>query len=254
MKIILNNSIFLLLLISSNFFTLHLSAKENIVADLSQDNIEISTTFSGAEILLFGAYDGKKDDDIIVIVSGPKGKVKVSKKEKKFGIWMVSKSIILDKVPKYYYIASNKKVGQILNLKEIKEKGLNLNYLKVDILNKEISGQKKQEWMEALTRNMIKKKFWQVDENSIVLNKNTLFRKTLLLPSNVTTGLFNVQILHYRNGNLISEEVSKINIAKSGISANIYNIAQKYSILYGIFAVALAAFFGWFTNFLFRRI
>ena len=45
-------------------------ANENIVADLSENNVEISTTFSGAKILLFGAYDGKKDDDIIVIVSG----------------------------------------------------------------------------------------------------------------------------------------------------------------------------------------
>ena len=59
------------------FFSFKLFAKENIVADLSENTIEISTTFSGAEILLFGAYDGKKNDDIIVIVSGPKGKVKV---------------------------------------------------------------------------------------------------------------------------------------------------------------------------------
>ena len=35
-------------------------AKEDIVADLSKNKVEISTTFSGAEILLFGAYEGKK--------------------------------------------------------------------------------------------------------------------------------------------------------------------------------------------------
>ena len=70
----------LFLLVFVNF---KLFAKENIVADLSENTVEISTTFSGAEILLFGAYDGKKNDDIIVIVTGPKGKIKVEQKEKK---------------------------------------------------------------------------------------------------------------------------------------------------------------------------
>ena len=73
----------LLFLFFSNF---DVFAKEDLVADLSEDTIEITTTFSGAEILLFGAYNGEKGDDIIVIVSGPKGKIKVQNKEKKFGL------------------------------------------------------------------------------------------------------------------------------------------------------------------------
>ena len=103
-------------------------------------------------------------------------------------------------------------------------------------------------------RNMKKKQFWKIEENSIKLNKNTLFRKTLSLPSNVSTGMYIVKILHYRKGNLISQEESKIKIDKTGISANIYNIAQNFSAIYGIIAVIIALFFGWFTNFIFRRI
>ena len=58
------NTLFLFII-----FNLEVLAKDNIVADLSENTVEISTTFSGAEILLFGAYDGKKNDDIIVIVA-----------------------------------------------------------------------------------------------------------------------------------------------------------------------------------------
>ena len=235
-------------------FNLEVLAKENIVADLSENTVEISTTFSGAEILLFGAYDGEKNDDIIVIVTGPKGKIKVEKREKKFGIWITSKSLIFDKVPKYYYIASNRKIDKITNIDEIKDKSLNLNYLKLGKVNKKLDMKEFNSWRVSLTRNMIKQKFWKVEENSIALNKNTLFRKTLSLPSNVTTGLFIVKILHYRNGILISKEESKINITKSGISANIYKIAEEYSTLYGFFAVVLAVFIGWLSNVIFRRI
>ena len=66
--------------------------------------------------------------------------------------------------------------------------------------------------------------------------------------------MYIVKILHYRKGKLISQEESKIKIDKTGISANIYNIAQNFSAIYGIIAVIIALFFGWFTNFIFRRI
>ena len=66
--------------------------------------------------------------------------------------------------------------------------------------------------------------------------------------------MYNFKILHYRKGKLISQEESKIKIDKTGISANIYNTAQNFSAIYGIIAVIIALFFGWFTNFIFRRI
>lgn len=71
------NLIYLLFLLTSKSF-----AENQLVADLSQENVKISTDFLGAKILLFGAYDGKKGDDIIVIVTGPKGLVTVQKKRK----------------------------------------------------------------------------------------------------------------------------------------------------------------------------
>ena len=53
---------------------------------------------------------------------------------------------------------------------------------------------------------------------------------------------------------LFLRKESKIKIDKTGISANIYNVAQNFSAIYGIIAVIVALFFGWFTNFIFRRI
>ena len=250
MRTLIKN-ILLIIIIALNSFTVF--AKDNLVTDLPESTVEISSTFSGADILLFGAYDGQKNDDIIVVVSGQKGNIKVDKKEKKFGIWMITESIKFLNVPKYYYIASNRKIEEITNKTEIKKRKLDLNSF--ELKNNKIDYKKvDKKWYEALKRNMKKKQFWKIEENSITLNKNTLFRKTLSLPSNVSTGMYNVKILHYRKGNLISQEESKIKIDKTGISANIYNIAQNFSAIYGIIAVIVALFFGWFTNFIFRRI
>ena len=250
MRTLIKN-ILLIIIIALNSFTVF--AKDNLVTDLSESTVEISSTFSGADILLFGAYDGQKNDDIIVVVSGQKGNIKVDKKEKKFGIWMITESIKFSNVPKYYYIASNRKIEEITNKSEIKKRKLDFNNF--ELKNNKIDYKYlDKKWYEALKRNMKKKQFWKIEENSIKLNKNTLFRKTLSLPSNVSTGMYNVKILHYRKGKLISQEESKIKIDKTGISANIYNIAQNFSAIYGIIAVIIALFFGWFTNFIFRRI
>ena len=86
------------------------------------------------------------------------------------------------------------------------------------------------------------------------MNKNALFRSYLSLPSNVVTGQFDVKILHYRNSKLISRESNTINVSKSGVSAEIYNIAQNYATLYGIVAVLLAVLIGWGTSLIFRKV
>ena len=239
------------------FFLISLSfnvrAQNQIVADLSQENVEISTDFLGAKILLFGAYDGRKGDDIIVVVTGPKGLVTVQKKEKILGVWVNTKKVNYINAPKYLSISSNRDSNKILNQKTQKISEIGLNNLNIRIQpGKRVHSEK--EWREALTRNMLKSKLWSVNENSLSLNKNSLFRSYLSLPSNVTIGKFEVKILHYRNSKLISKETNTINVSKSGISAEIYNIAQNYSTLYGIFAVLLAVFIGWGTNLVFRKV
>ena len=239
------------------FFSISLSfnvkAQNQIVADLSQENVEISTDFLGAKILLFGAYDGRKGDDIIVVVTGPKGLVTIQKKEKVLGVWVNTKKVNYINAPKYLSISSNRDINKILNPKTQKASEIGLNNLNIRVQPGKLI-HSEQEWREALTRNMLRSKLWSVNENSISLNKNSLFRSYLTLPSNVTIGKFEVKILHYRNSKLISKETNTINVSKSGISAEIYNIAQNYSTLYGIFAVLLAVFIGWGTNLVFRKV
>ena len=239
---------FLVMTMTSNTF-----AQNQIVADLSQENVKISTDFQGAKILLFGAYDGKKGDDIIVIVTGPKGLVTVQKKEKIFGVWVNTKKVNYINAPKYLSISSNRKIEDILNKKTQKISEIGLNNFNIRI-QPGIKVKNEQQWRQALTRNMLKSSLWSVNENSVSLNRDALFRSFLELPSNVITGQFEVKILHYRNSKLVSQQINSINVSKSGISAEIYSIAQNYSTLYGVFAVFLAILVGWGSNLVFRKV
>ena len=167
-------------------------------------------------------------------------------------MWINTKKVNYINTPKYFSISSNRPIDEILDKKTQKLSQIGLNNLNVRIQpGTKIVDDKT--WREALTRNMIKSKLWSINENSVTLNKNALFRSYLRLPSNVVVGEFDVKILHYRNGELISKEKNTINVSKSGFSAEIYKIADNYSTLYGIFAVLLAVLIGWGTSLIFRR-
>ena len=70
------------------------AAKPKLVPDVSQRHIEIRYSFTGAELLLFGAiiYPGgrapRDGADIAVVVKGPVEPLVVREKRKVAGIWM----------------------------------------------------------------------------------------------------------------------------------------------------------------------
>ena len=120
--------LFCLIILSFN-----VKAQNQIVADLSQENVEISTDFLGAKILLFGAYDGRKGDDIIVVVTGPKGLATIQKKGNVLGVWVNTKKVNYINAPKYLSISSNRDIDKILNQKTQKISEIGLNNLNVRI-------------------------------------------------------------------------------------------------------------------------
>ena len=72
---------------------------EGIVADLSNHLIAISSGFTGASVVLFGATEGK--GDIIAVVRGPERELTVRRKGKVAGIWVNAESVTFTNVPSF---------------------------------------------------------------------------------------------------------------------------------------------------------
>jgi len=70
------------------------AAKPELVPDVSSRQVQIRYTFSGAQLLLFGAVvypDGRTPDspvDIAVVLRGPVQPILLREKQKIAGIWM----------------------------------------------------------------------------------------------------------------------------------------------------------------------
>ena len=59
---------------------------QDLVVDLSDPVVAVTTGFAGARLVLFGATEGR--GDLIVIVRGPSQNAVVRRKEKVAGVWV----------------------------------------------------------------------------------------------------------------------------------------------------------------------
>ncbi len=103
-----------LLLLAAGASLLLGAAKPRLVPDVSENKIEIQYTFTGAELLLFGAilYPGGRVPteraDIVIVVKGPLQPLLVREKQKVAGIWMNVDSARFRSAPSFYAVASSR--------------------------------------------------------------------------------------------------------------------------------------------------
>src|SRR3954452_25429701 len=83
---------------------------DEVVADLSSHLIAITSGFTGASVVLFGATDGPAD--VIAVVRGPERETTVWRKGKIFGIWANAEYVTFNNVPSFYAIASSRPIEE----------------------------------------------------------------------------------------------------------------------------------------------
>lgn len=225
-----------------------------LIADVSQDDVAITTTFHGTQLLLFGAVSGQAGDELAVIISGPESKIATRRKEKIGGIWINRDAVIWKNAPSYYQIFLTSTLDDVADNKtrqihEIGYENLPLRTEKTAIPLDEVNGL----WRDALARTMADENLWRTHEDAVTLMSDALFRVTVPLPKNIRPGDYDVRVLHFRDGELLGENENNISVAKRGIGALIYRFAHEYSIFYGIFAVLFAVASGWLAAVAFRR-
>ena len=87
------------------------ASAQPVVADLSSNRVSITSSFTGADIVLFGVREG--GGDVIVVVRGPPQERLVRQKQRVAGIWVNRKQMIFGNVPGYYALATTRPLAEI---------------------------------------------------------------------------------------------------------------------------------------------
>ncbi|NUB15137.1 hypothetical protein GAY28_22500 [Azospirillum brasilense] len=222
---------------------------QQLVADLSSHLIAITTGFTGTEVVLFGTTDGA--GDVAIVVTGPRTPVTVRRKERIAGIWINARSVRFEQVPGYYMVATNRPLDQFVGRPVLERHQIGLPNLQLGP-REQLAPDQLALFRSALIRNKQRAGLYGITLGQVAFLGERLFRTNIYFPANVPTGLYNVEALLIRDGEVVSAQTTPLVVSKVGFSAEIYDFARNQPMIYGVAAGIGAIAAGWLAGAIFR--
>ena len=235
-------------------------AKPVLVPDVSQRDIEIKYSFTGAELLLFGAilYPGGRlpepghRTDVAIVLKGPAQSIIIREKEKVAGIWVNAEALRYRSAPSFYAIASSRPIAALVDARTraIYELGL-------DSLQLSPASAAPSMVQDRFTRGLVEQRrrtgLFVEAPRAVEITGGVLYRARLTIPARVPTGRFTAETFLIRDGHVLAAAVRDIDVRKTGFERFVTRAADRHAILYGLTAVALSALLGWGAGRIARR-
>lgn len=231
-------------------------AQEEVVAGLSQNSVALTVNFVGSDILIFGAVrrDGAIPDgplDVIVTIEGPPQAATIWRKARRAGIWVNTESHLVRAAPSFYAVASTAPLAEILSPES------DLDYritTRLAIFEARSSGDVTDpaSFIEALIRIRKDDGLYQEGQTGVTLERDALFTTRITLPKNIVEGSYAARIFLLRDGAVIDEHETFIEVRKAVLERWLYSLAYDQPALYGLLALFVAVFFGWGASAVFR--
>ena len=233
-------------------------AAEEVVLGMSHDEVAITATFDGSEILVFGAI--KRETKIspvplqvIVAVSGPSKPLLVRRKERKFGIWVNTDTVEVDSAPSFYAIATSAPWDQAVTDTEDLRHKISINRA-IRSVGAPMHIENAQSFSDAVMRIRKKSGLYQLRENTVAVDQQTLFRTSIEMPANLTEGNYKTRIFLTRNGQVVSDFETDIDVRKVGLERFLFALSRENPLAYGLMSLAIAIFAGWSASAVFQFI
>ena len=239
------------------------SAAPVLVPDVSQRAIEIAYSFTGAELLLFGAIlyprgrvpaeGGERPAEIVVVVKGPTESILVREKEKVGGIWVNAENARYRSAPSFYAIASSRPIGDIVDARTRAIYELGLGSLQLSP-----TSSAPPEVQARFTRGLVDLKrrsgLYVEVPGAVEITGGVLYRARVTIPARVPVGRFTAETFLIRDDRVLAAAVRDIDIRKSGFERFVARAAERSEWLYGLAAVALSVSLGWAAGSIGRRL
>ncbi|WP_210528000.1 TIGR02186 family protein [Rubellimicrobium arenae] len=230
---------------------------EEIVLGLSSDEVAITATFDGSDILIFGAVKRAAPApqpaplQVIITVSGPQEPLTVREAERRLGIWVNSRAVRVDAAPTFYAVATTGPLDRILRDTEDLRHSISIpraiRAIGNDVGNRE-------DFLDALIRIREQEGSYQILEGGVDFEQETLFRTEIGLPANLTEGDYVTRIFLTRDGRIVDSYEASIYVRKVGLERWLFALAQEQPFLYGLMALAIAIAAGWGASAGFRAL
>ena len=235
------------------------AAKPKLVPDVSQHDIEIRYSFTGAELLLFGAilYPGGRvpEDraDIAVVVRGPVEPIVVREKQKVGGlIWMNVESARFRSAPAFYAVASSRPLETLVDERTAGIYELGLENLQLSP-GSGAAPEEQRRFEAGLIQLRRESQLYVQDPDGVKITDGVLYQARIDIPARVPVGTYTAETFLIQDGRVVAGAPREIRIEKLGFERFISLAADRWSAAYGIVAVLVSLGLGWAGSAVFRR-
>jgi uncharacterized protein (TIGR02186 family) len=225
------------------------AGQESVVTGISADKIALNATFDGSELFVFGAIrrDAPVPEDagpldIVITIKGPAGPVTVRRKERRFGIWVNTDSVVVRQAPSFYAVATTAPVQDILSFTEQLRYGIGMAQAV-----RRVGGTLTDAgpFTEALVRLKEASGAYVQAPGAVKVAEETLFQTRIEMPANLVEGDYAAEFFLVRDFGVVYNGETLIRVEKTGIERWLYNLSVEEPLAYGIASVLLALAAGW---------
>ncbi len=229
--------------------------EEGIVASTSDDYIEITSSFTGAELVVFGAiespdpFKGAEGRDLVIVVRGPKTNVTVREKARVAGVWVNADAAVVPGAPGFYFVASTRPLAEIAEADILERR-------QIGIANLDWRGPDRPDgrrFVDALVASKAADGLYAVEPGRIDLSAGALFQTRVRMPANVPIGSYTVEAYLFRDGLDVASYSLPLTVDKSGVERWIFASAHDHGMLYGAAAILMAILLGGLAALVFRE-
>jgi uncharacterized protein (TIGR02186 family) len=232
--------------------------KPVLVPDISARQVQIRYSFTGAQLLLFGAvvYPGgrapNRPVDLAVVLRGPVQPILVREKQKIGVIWMNADSNRFRSAPSFYAVASSRPVSELLDERTAAIYELGLHNLQLSPGGGALP--EKERRFEAGLLDLRKREgLYSESPQGVQIIDGVLYRAVITIPSQVPVGTYTAETFLIDRNKVIAAATRDIQINKSGFERFVALAARRHEFLYGLSAVGMSLALGWAAAAAFRR-
>jgi len=227
-------------------------ARAEINAALSADYIDVTTGFSGADLVVFGTTTTPLTiaDDILVVVRGAPRLIVVQEKQRIAGvIWANAASARFPGAPGFYAVAGTRPPSEALPATIRRAESIGL-----EALTFPEEAMVDADFRAALLAMQAVAGLWFEPLVAVTIEPGErLFHVRVPLPAAIPPGAYRVEILEIRERRIVARKALAFRVERVGLADQVTRLARQQPLIYGLGCIVAAAFAGWAGSVVFRR-
>jgi uncharacterized protein (TIGR02186 family) len=235
---------------------------ERLVVSLSNHRVQITSNFTGEDLVLFGTIEPDKGKatrqagyDLVVTVTGKRQTLRTRRKERVLGIWVNTTSRDFVGVPSYLAVLSNRPVTEITDAETRRRLQVGLdNFLLPQRIGPDVADTVVTDpFRVSFVRLQQERGVYRESPTAVTFLTPAVFRAAIPLPADAPTGSYEIDVKLFADGAMIQRTTSALEVIKVGFEQYVANAAANYGFLYGLATTLMALLIGWIASVVFRK-